>query len=50
MTGRLTEKLKTQIWAGPLDGFLTDAHIYQESIEEAKEIIKLYKHYDQNTE
>lgn len=46
----LSKKLKTNIWAGPLDGFLTDAHIYQESIEEAKEIIKLYKHYDQNTE
>ena len=47
---RLMEKLKTQIWAGPLDGFLTDAHIYQEAIEEAKEIIRLYKHYDQNIE
>ncbi len=47
---RLTEKLKTQIWVGPLDGFLTDIHIYQESIEEAREIIKLYKHYEQNTE
>lgn len=50
VTGRLIEKLKTQIWIGPLDGFLTDAHIYQETIEEAKEIIRLYKHYDQNTE
>jgi len=50
VAGRLTEKLKTKIWVGPLDGFLTDAHIYQESIEEAKEAIKLYKHYDQNTE
>jgi len=49
VAGRLTEKLKTQIWVGPLDGFLADAHIYQESIEEAEEIIKLYKHYDQNT-
>lgn len=50
VANRLTEELKTQIWVGPLDGFLTDAHIYQESIEDAKEIIKLYKHYDQNTE
>lgn len=47
---RLTKKLKTQIWTGPLDGFLTDAHIYQETLEEAKEIIKLYKRYDQNIE
>lgn len=47
---RLAEKLKTNIWAGPLDGFLTDAHIYQEKIDEAKEVIKLYKHYDQNIE
>ncbi|HAW58446.1 MAG TPA: hypothetical protein DCX03_05450 [Bacteroidales bacterium] len=46
----LAEKLKTNIWPGPLDGFLTDAHIYQESIEEAKETIRLYKHYEQNIE
>jgi len=45
---QLTEKLKTQIWVGPLDGFLTDAHIYEETIEGAKQTIKLYKHYDQN--
>ena len=47
---RLKEKLSANIWAGPLDGFITDAHIYQETIEEAKEVIKAYKHYDQNTE
>ena len=46
---RLAEKLKTNIWIGPLDGFLTDAHIYKECAMEAKQIIKLYKHYDQNT-
>ncbi len=50
MSKRLAEKLKTQIWVGPLDGFLTDAHIYQENIEEAKKIIKLYKYYEQNIE
>ncbi len=50
VAGQLTEKLKTQVWVGPLDGFLTDAHIYQESIGGTKETIKLYKHYDQNTE
>ncbi len=47
---RLAKKLKTNVWSGPLDGFLTDAHIYQESIKEANEIISLYKHYEQNTE
>jgi len=45
---RLTAKLKTQIWTGPLDGFLTDAHIYQETLKDAEETVKLYKHYDQN--
>ena len=47
---RLAEKLKTNVWPGPLDGFLTDAHIYNESIEEAKETIRLYKQYEQNIE
>jgi len=42
--------LNNNVWAGPLDGFITDAHIYQETIEEAKEVIKSYKHYDQNIE
>jgi len=50
VSNRLVEKLKTNIWPGPLDGFLTDAHIYQETIEEAKETIRLYKHYEQNIE
>ncbi len=47
---RVAKNLNTNIWVGQLDGFLTDAHIYQETIEEAKEIIKLYKRYDQNIE
>ena len=47
---KLEEKLKTHIWEGPLDGFITDAHIYQETIDEAKNIIKMYKRYDQNIE
>ena len=45
---RLEKKLKTKIWAGPLDGFITDAHIYQETIKEANETIKLHKNYEQN--
>ncbi len=50
VSNRLVEKMKTNVWPGPMDGFLTDAHIYQESIEEAKETIRLYKHYEQNIE
>ena len=50
VSNRLVEKLKTNVWPGPMDGFLIDAHIYQESIEEAKETIRLYKHYEQNIE
>jgi len=45
---RLAEKLNANIWVGQFDGLLTDAHIYQETVEGAKEIIKLYKCYDQN--
>jgi len=47
---RLAKNLNTNVWSGPLDGFLTDAHIYQETLEEAKEVIRLYKHYEQNIE
>jgi len=47
---RLAKNLNTNVWSGPLDGFLTDAHVYQETIGEAKEIIRLYKHYEQNIE
>lgn len=47
---RLKEKLKINVWVGPLDGFITDAHIYQETIDGAREVIQSYKHYDQNTE
>jgi len=46
---RLAKKLNANVWSGSLDGFLTDAHIYEECIEEANETLKLYKHYEQNT-
>jgi thymidylate synthase len=29
---------------------ITDAHIYEETIEEAKKIINSYKKYDQNNQ
>jgi thymidylate synthase len=47
---RLAQKLNTNVWNGPLDGFLTDAHIYEECVKEANEVIRLYKYYEQNTE
>jgi thymidylate synthase len=50
VSSRLAKNLKINIWPGPLDGFLTDAHIYHESIKEAKETIRLYKQYEQNIE
>lgn len=45
---RLQDRLKTSVWVGSLDGMITDAHIYQETLEEAQNIIKEYKRYDQN--
>lgn len=47
---RLEKNLKTHIWVGPLDGFITDAHIYKETLVEAKKVYGMYKHYDQNIE
>jgi len=47
---RLTKKLNTNVWSGPLDGFLTDAHIYEECTEESNETMRLYKNYEQNSE
>ena len=44
----LQNRLRIPIWIGSLDGMITDAHIYQETIKDAQEIIKLYKRYDQN--
>ncbi len=45
---RLQERLDTSVWVGSLDGMITDAHIYEETLKDAIEIIKLYKRYDQN--
>lgn len=47
---RLSENLKTPIWLGSLDGIITDAHIYGETEEEARRMIKNYKKFDQNDE
>ena len=40
---KLTESLNSPIWCGVLDGMITDAHIYEECIEDAKNIVKKYK-------
>lgn len=45
---KLQERLKTPVWIGSLDGMITDAHIYQESIDEARNVIEAYQKYDQN--
>lgn len=39
----LSKNLKTNIRIGPLDGFITDAHIYKECLEDAKETIKKWQ-------
>lgn len=46
---KLEEKLKTPIVVGSLDGFITDAHIYQETLQEAEKTIKKYKKYENNS-
>jgi len=38
--------LKVPVWVGSLDGIITDAHIYKETMDEAKNIIEEYKKYD----
>lgn len=45
---RLEKNLKVSIKIGSLDGMITDAHIYKETIKSAKEIIKMYKYYEKN--
>jgi thymidylate synthase len=45
---RIEKNLIVPIKIGTLDGMITDAHIYQETIQEAKETIKNYKNYEHN--
>lgn len=47
---RLQKSLKKQVWTGSLDGMITDAHIYEETVEDAKKIIQFYKKYERNNE
>lgn len=50
VASRLRKNLNQPIWVGSLDGMITDAHIYEETITEAKKIIAQYKKYDCNIE
>ena len=42
----LRENLQVPIWVGSIDGIITDSHIYKETIDEAKSMLKEYKKYD----
>lgn len=46
---KLEDELDSKIWIGSLDGIITDAHIYEETINDAKEVVSSYKKYDKNT-
>jgi len=43
VANQLSKNLKCSIKLNTLDGMITDAHIYQENIKEAKELVSQYK-------
>jgi thymidylate synthase len=45
---KLRENLKKTVEIGSLDGMITDAHIYTETIYDAQELLKKYKKYEEN--
>lgn len=45
---RLQKNLGIPVWAGSLDGIITDAHIYDNTIDEAKKLIESYKTIEGN--
>jgi len=45
---KIYKDLKVPILIGTLDGMITDAHIYQETVDDAKKIIEDYKNYERN--
>lgn len=49
VTEELEKNLKVPVAVGSLDGFIADAHIYQETIDLAEQTIKEYKKYEHNT-
>ncbi len=40
---KLSKNLGVTVWPGSIDGMITDAHIYENTIEEARSLIKSYK-------
>lgn len=45
---KIEKNLKTPILLGSLDGMITDAHIYEESLKDAKKVIESYKQLEIN--
>ena len=45
---RLKKNLGVPIWTGSIDGIITDAHIYDNTIDEAKKLIESYKAIEGN--
>jgi thymidylate synthase len=45
---RLQNNLGIPVWPGSIDGIITDAHIYENTIEEARRLIKSYKTIEGN--
>ena len=43
IASRLKKNLKVPVWVGSIDGMIADAHIYENTFEEAKELINSYK-------
>jgi len=45
---RLQKNLGIPVWAGSLDGIITDAHIYENTIDEARKLVESYKNIESN--
>lgn len=45
---KLEKKLNLPVHIGSLDGFITDAHIYHDTLDLAKQTIAIYKQYEHN--
>jgi len=43
VANRLQSNLGVPIWPGSIDGIITDAHIYENTINEAKKLVESYK-------
>lgn len=45
---RIQENLNIPVWMGSIDGIITDAHIYENTLDEAKKLIQSYKKIESN--